>query len=157
MTFFYSCSANGQGTHEIDFIPYTVLNKFWFLSASRAVHRLELKAGCTGYLMEFNSGFYHPKDKSASEWLRKASRKNYCGPEMHGFEKLFNILSSISREYTDREEGFMDIIKANPEIFFIEFVRQGPNPNSLSINISAYMQERFRRIFRVCGKTYYHL
>ena len=74
--------------------------------------------------MEFNNKFYHPKDKFSSQRLRKASNKNYCKLEVKRFERLHDILFHIFQDYTCKEDGFLEIIKASLEIFFIEFVRQ---------------------------------
>lgn len=141
--FFVLLLKNGSGSHEIDFTPYQVLDNSIFFLRPGQVHQLELKADSTGYLVEFNNAFYHPKDKSSSWRLRKASNKNYCKLEANRFEKLQDILTNIFREYTTREEGYLDIIKASLEIFFIEFVRQSTNLNIISTNAGSYAQERF--------------
>lgn len=150
--FFILLLKNGNGSHEIDFTPYQVLDNSIFFLRPGQVHQIELYADCTGYLMEFNNEFYHPKDKSSSQRLRKASNKNYCKLEVNRFEKLQQILSHIFQEYTSREEGYMDIIKANLEIFFIEFVRQSPNPKNISKEISSYTQERFEEFLELLEK-----
>lgn len=150
--FFILLLQNGRGSHEIDFTQYQVLDNSIFFLRPGQVHQLELNADCTGYLMEFNNEFYHPKDKSSSQRLRKASNKNYCKLEVNRFEKLQEILTHIFQEYTNREEGYLDIIKANLEIFFIEFVRQSSNPNSISTNVSSYTQERFEEFLELLEK-----
>jgi AraC family transcriptional regulator, transcriptional activator of pobA len=147
--FFILALQNGNGTHEIDFTPYKVLNNSVFFLRPGQVHQLELKAGCTGYLMEFNTEFYHSKDKLSTQRLRKASNKNYCKPGINGFEKLHAILTYIFQEYTGKEEGYQDIIKANLDIFFIEFVRQSPNPKGTSTNVNPYTQERLEEFLEL--------
>src|SRR5205814_5951122 len=87
--------------------------------------------------------FYHPKNKQSTQRLRKASNKNYCKLEINMFKKLHEILTYIFQEYTGMDEGFQDIIKANLDIFFIEFVRQSPNPNGETTIVNLYAQERF--------------
>ena len=150
--FFILLLKNGKGSHEIDFTQYQVLDNSVFFLRPGQVHQLELNAECTGYLLEFNNEFYHPKDKSSSQRLRKASNKNYCKLEVNRFEKLQEILTHIFQEYTSREEGYLDIIKANLEIFFIEFVRQSQNSNSISPEISSYIQERFEEFLELLEK-----
>ena len=150
--FFILLLKNGKGSHEIDFTQYQVFDNSIFFLRPGQVHQLELNADCTGYLMEFNNEFYHPKDKSSSQRLRKASNKNYCKLEVNRFEKLQEILTHIFQEYTSREEGYLDIIKANLEIFFIEFVRQSQNSNSISPEISSYTQERFEEFLELIEK-----
>ncbi len=151
--FFILLLENGGGNHEIDFTPYQVLDNSIFFLRPGQVHQLELNADSAGYLMEFNNEFYHPKEKSASQRLRKASNKNYCKPEVSRFDKLRDILSHIYQEYISREEGYLPIIKANLEIFFIEFVRQSPNPNSLLPDVSSYTQERFEEFLELLEKN----
>src|ERR1700686_2980976 len=56
--YFILALQTGTGTHEIDFIPCAVLNHSVSIMRPGQVHQLQLKAGCTGYLMEFNSAFY---------------------------------------------------------------------------------------------------
>lgn len=147
--FFILALKHGEGNHEIDFTVYKVLDNAVFLLRPGQVHQLTLKAGCTGYLVEFNTGFYHPKDKPSSQRLRKASNKNYCKLEIKRFEKLHEILTCIFHEYTVREEGFQDIIKANLDIFFIELIRQSPNPKRPSTNINPYSQDRLEEFLEL--------
>lgn len=113
------------------------------------VYKLELKAGCTGYLVEFNSEFYHPKDKSSTQRLRKASNKNYCKLEIKIFEKLHAILTSIFQQFSGKEEGYRDVIKARLDIFFIEFVKQSLNPKGASTNVNPYTHERFEEFLEL--------
>ncbi|HMJ46699.1 MAG TPA: helix-turn-helix transcriptional regulator [Ferruginibacter sp.] len=150
--FFILALQKGTGNHEIDFIPYMVVdNSVFFLRPGQA-HKLDLKPGCTGYLLEFNSEFCHPKDKSSSQRLRKAGNKNYCKLETGRFEKLNSILTAIFEEFTTREEGYLDIIKASLDIFFIEYVRQSPDPKGLAITAKSYTQDRFEEFLELLDK-----
>jgi AraC-like DNA-binding protein len=150
--FFMLALQNGKGTHEIDFTTYEVLDHSVFFLRPGQVHQLELKAGCTGYLVEFNAEFYHPKDKSSGLRLRKASNKNYCKLEVNRFDKLYALLTAMFREFIEKEEGYQDVIKANLEIFFIEFVRQSANPKSSSTIANPYTQERFEEFLELLDK-----
>lgn len=147
--FFIIALQKGGGSHEIDFTIYNVLGHSIFCMRPGQVHQLQLNAGSTGFVMEFNAEFYHPANKLAAQRLRKASNKNYCKLEIKRFEKLYAILTNIFEEYTAREEGFQDVIKANLDIFFIEFVRQSTNPNSPSININPYAQSRLEEFLEL--------
>jgi AraC family transcriptional activator of pobA len=147
--FFILLLQKGNGIHEIDFKEYEVLDNSVFFLRPGQVHQLELNSNCTGYLMEFNEEFYHPKDKSSSQRFRKASNKNFCLLEITRFDKLSQVSKHISQEYTSKEAGYLDSVKANLEIFFIELVRQSPNPNSISPDASAYVQERFEEFLEL--------
>jgi AraC family transcriptional regulator, transcriptional activator of pobA len=150
--FFILVLQKGKGNHEIDFIPYTVLDNSVFLLRPGQAHKLDLKEGCTGFLMEFNSAFYHPDGKSSIQRLRKAGNKNYCRLEAGRFSKLNGILTAIFEEYTAREEGYRDMIKANLDIFFIEYLRQSPNLTSQAITANPYTQDRFEEFLALLDK-----
>jgi len=150
--FFIIALQKGDGTHEIDFTTYDVFDNSVFFMRPGQVHQLQLKADSAGYIVEYNSEFYRPKDKLSTQRLRKASNKNYCKLEINRFEKLLGILTYIFQEYTGKEEGYLDIIKANLEIFFTEFVRQSPNPNGPSTNVNPYTQDRFEEFLDLLDK-----
>jgi len=151
--FFVLLLKDGKGSHEIDFTEYEVRDKSVFFLRPGQVHQLELDADCSGYLMEFNNAFYHPKEKSSSQRLRKASNKNFCLLELNRFTKLQEVLTNIYQEYTSREDGYLEIIKANLEIFFVEFVRQSPSPNNISAILNPYTQERFEEFLENLEKN----
>ena len=140
--FFILALKNGAGTHEIDFTSYQVLSNSIFFLRPGQVHQLELKAGCSGFLVEYNTEFYNPNTKLSIQRLRKASSKNYCKLETGRFEKIHGTLNAMFLEYRNKEEGYKDVIKANLDIFFIEFVRQSPNPNGPVLALNQYTQER---------------
>ena len=141
--FFLLALQNGNGKHEIDFTEYEVQNNSIFILRPGQVHQLQLKAGSTGFLAEFDAAFYHPKDNLANQRLIKAGNKNYCAFEAERFKKLQDVLAYIFNEYTAKQDGYIDVIKANLDIFFIEFIRQSSNPNDTSKKVSNYTQERF--------------
>lgn len=148
--FFFILAVNdGSGTHDIDFISYPVQSNSVFFIKPGQVHQLELKAGCTGYLMEFNSEFYHPINKTKIQRLRKASNKNFCQFDNDNFLKLSLILKYIFNEYADKQESYQDSIKANLDILMIELVRQGRISEISTIVTHPYTQERLEEFFEL--------
>jgi AraC family transcriptional activator of pobA len=141
--FFVLLVQRGSGQHIIDFTPYPVADDVVFILRPGQVHELKLMAGCTGYLMEFSTGFYHPAESSAGQRLRRASNSNCITPGAERVDRLMVLMDAIFREATLHENDYDDAIKAGLDIFFIEFNRAG----SLSpVNVSAsnpYLQERF--------------
>ncbi len=150
--FFILALKKGKGLHEIDFVEYEVLDNSVFFIRPGQVHQLQLKAGSTGYLVEFNNDFYQPKDKLSNQRLRKASNKNYCELETARFDKLQAILGSMLDEHTAREEGYQEVIKSSLDIFFIEFVRQSANPKGAPSVANSYTQERFEEFLELLDK-----
>lgn len=153
--FFILAVQTGKGIHEIDFIAHKIIDRTIFILRPGQVHQLTLKAGAIGYLIEFDNEFYHPNEKASVQRLRKASSKNVCQPDPDRFEKLNAILSGIFEECTNRQDGYRDVIKASLEIFFIEFVRQDPEPTSHERHISSYTQERFEEFSQLL-ETHIH-
>ncbi len=129
--FYVLVLEKGSGEHSIDFIPYVVSDHSVFFMRPSQVHMLTLKKGSTGYLMEFNSNFYSPLDKTANQVLRRVSNKNFCLIDKERFKKITFILRGIFHEYTSREPRYLEVILASLEIFFIELLRQSPEPSNL--------------------------
>jgi AraC-like DNA-binding protein len=151
--FFVLLIESGSGSHEIDFTPYPVRDHSVFFLRPGQVHQLALNVGCTGYLVEFNNEFYRPAGQEASRRLRKASNINYCQLEVNRFNKLQSTLNNLFQEYAGREEGYLEIIKANLEIFFIQLVRQSPATSiSVTAGVSPYAQERLEEFLDLLEK-----
>jgi AraC family transcriptional activator of pobA len=141
--FFVLALQKGQGIHEIDFIKHHLQDNTIFILRPGQVHQLELKADCTGYLLEFDTAFYQPKNSITDQGWRTTMNKNYCEVEVSRFKKLLSTLSNIFNEYTDKEDGYVQAITANLDLFFLEYVRQSRNLNNTSKNTNNYSQERF--------------
>lgn len=121
--FFILALLKGKGDHTIDFIPYKIKNHIIFFMRPGQVHQLNLKAGSTGYLIQFKKDFYLTNDKDSGLLLRKASSKNIHLPDVKTFNKLYSILTAIFRESNTKEEKYSEVINASFNIFFIELVR----------------------------------
>lgn len=138
--FYVLVLKKGTGTHAIDFVPYEVCDRAVFFMRPGQVHQLLLKAGSTGYLMQFRQAFYFPHDRASGQLLRKAGTINHCRLHADGFQKLQVLLASISEEYTGKQERYEEVIKATMGIFFIELIRQQcQNPSD---HAELYKQER---------------
>jgi AraC-like DNA-binding protein len=138
---------NAAGSHYIDFIRYESGDNSMFFMRPGQVHELVLKAESTGYLMQFNSEFYFPKDTASNQLLRKASNVDHYQLNVDGFRKLHSILTNIFQEYAEKNQRYEDVIKANMAIFFIELIRQqksGPLHHA-----SLYMQERLEKFLEL--------
>lgn len=96
--------------------------------------------------MEFDLSFYQPKNTITDQRWKKASSKNYCELEAARFMKLQSILTSVLNEFTSKQDGYIEAIKANLDLFFIEYIRQSRNPKSIAKVESDYSQERFEEL-----------
>lgn len=141
--YFLLALQQGKGMHEIDFIPYPIQHHSIFILRPGQVHKLALQAGSTGFLMEFDLTFYQPQHSISEQRWKKASSKNYCEVAAAKYLKLHSILENILTEFAARQEGYTEVIKANLDIFFIEYIRQSRNPKEIEKPETAYTQERF--------------
>ncbi|MGB5029930.1 MAG: helix-turn-helix transcriptional regulator [Chitinophagaceae bacterium] len=147
--YFVLAVQKGKGIHEIDFVQYKIHDNTVFILRPGQVHRLELKAGAAGFLLEFDLAFYQPKNTITEQRWRKASGKNYCAVEAARFMKLHSFLSNIFKEISAMQEGYSEAIKASLDLFFIEYIRQSRNPKSIATIKSSYTQERFEELVRL--------
>jgi AraC-like DNA-binding protein/mannose-6-phosphate isomerase-like protein (cupin superfamily) len=147
--YFVLAVQNGSGIHEIDFVQYPVQANAVFILRPGQVHKLVLTADTKGFLLEFDLSFYQPKNTIAEHRWKKASSKNYCEVEAARFQKLHTHLATIFHEYSLKQEGYIEAIKANLDLFFLEYIRQSKNPNSIAKSENGYIQERFEEFVRL--------
>lgn len=147
--YFVLAVQHGTGIHEIDFVQYPVQANAVFILRPGQVHKLELTADTTGFLLEFDLSFYQPKNTIAEHRWKKASSKNFCEVESARFKKLNTHLSTIFDEYSLKQEGHVEAIKANLDLFFLDYIRQSRNPDSIAKSESGYIQERFEELVRL--------
>ena len=147
--FFILALETGRGVHEIDFVPYEVHADTVFILRPGQVHQLELTADSTGYLLEFDTAFYQPHSARAEQWWKKGVSRNFCKVEEGRFRKLLSLLATIFTECNAKQEGYLEAIKANLDLFFIEFVRQSAHPQQVSAGTNNYTQDRYEELLRL--------
>lgn len=147
--YFVLAIEKGSGEHEIDFVKYSVHDHSIFILRPGQIHRLELGADSIGFLMEFDLSFYQPKKSINEHRWQKAASKNYCEVQAAKFNKLFSFLKSSFYEFTQKQEGYAEAIKANLDLFFIEYIRQSRNPGHITKTDNNYSQERFEELLRL--------
>jgi AraC-like DNA-binding protein len=106
------------------------------------VHKLLLKAGSSGYLMEFNMEFYHVQSRGTNRTLQQASQINLCKTSKASFRNLYSILKNIFNEYQEQREGYEEVIRAQLDIFFIEFMRNRQRAAPTKNSSGSYEQSR---------------
>ncbi len=140
--YFILALRKGSGVHEIDFISYEISDNSIFFLRPGQVHRLRLNAGSEGYLMEFAKDFQLSSGGNSNPLLRKAANKNCCQLAEGESTRLSEILHSVFEEYTDKRDGYQEIIKASIQIFLIELLRQRQNKENVPTATNRYSQER---------------
>ena len=153
--YFILALIKGKGKHTIDFITYEITDYSIFFMRPGQVHQLSLNKGCTGYLVQFSKDFYRPGNKTDQQLLRSASNKNFCKLDLKKSNNLFNILSYIYKEYTEKEKMYFDIIKANLSIFFVELTRYRVNQIKSENKNSKFPQERLDEFLELLENNIY--
>ncbi|MTI86328.1 MAG: helix-turn-helix domain-containing protein [Balneolaceae bacterium] len=138
--FFILALDKGAGEHEIDFDDYNICDRSVFVMRPGQVHQIKLHAGSTGYLIQFNTGFYYPESQTSRQLIRRASSTNLYQFEAANFRKLQAVMDGMFEEYSEKREKYQDVIKAKLKIFFIELIRQ--NDDTTLNHTSIYKQER---------------
>lgn len=147
--YFVLAVQTGKGIHEIDFEQFNIKDHTVFMLRPGQVHRLELTAGSKGFLMEFDLSFYRPQNSITDHRFKKASGKNYCAVDATRFTKLHSFLENAFHEFSAKEDGFMEAIKANLDLFFIEYNRQSRDPGAIDKSRSGYAQDRFEELIQL--------
>lgn len=140
--FFILALERGSGTHEIDFVDYPVKDRTIFILRPGQVHKLQLQLGSRGFLVEFDSEFYHPTDEVSRHRLAKATARNFCEFESDRFGRLMGLLEDLFQELNAKQEGYYHVIQASLSIFFVEYVRQSHHPQVASTH-KTFVQDRF--------------
>lgn len=144
--FFILFVKKGKGHHQIDFINYEVGNYSVFFIKPGQVHELMLKKGTKGYMLQFTTDFYNPREKNASTILRKVSSKNHCQITDSRFDRLETLIQTIFNEFSEKQDRYFDVIKSYLEVLFVQLLRQSDNPNQLPTETKLYAQERLEEL-----------
>ncbi|ESU19005.1 AraC family transcriptional regulator [Flavobacterium cauense R2A-7] len=135
----------GSGFHEIDFINYPINDYSVFLMKPGQVHRLNIKTGSKGYILQFNKEFCFSTENLSKMLLRKVNHLNFCQLNSLKFEKLTKILDYINDEYTNKYDDYNTVIQANLSIFFIELIRHRNKTNKEFHQGNPYKQEKLEK------------
>lgn len=149
--FFYMLVLKkGAGSHEIDFTKYKITGNSLFFMRPGQVHQLRLKTGSSGYLVEFNSDFYHSLDKTSGQLLRKASSMNFHRFKNDEFNTVYSILTTVFHEYNNKQERYQEAIKANLDILFIQLIRKCIQ--CIANNSNSYIQSQLEKFCALLEK-----
>jgi AraC family transcriptional regulator, transcriptional activator of pobA len=147
--YFIMILKKGEGEHFIDFVPYNIKNHSIFFLRPGQVHKLVLKKGSTGFLMQFKKDFYHLNDSDSRILLRRAGGKNFCQLDSEQFIRINEIMTNIQREYINRKERYAEVIKANLSIFLIELFRHRQNNKEMMNNNISFTNDRLDELYEL--------
>lgn len=139
----------GRGAHEVDFTRYEVHDQSIFILRPGQVHRLTLKAGSRGFLLEFDPSFYQPANRVTDQRWKKAAARNCYKPGAQKFRKLNGLVKAIFDEFTAKAEGYAEAIGANLDLFVIELTRQSDERGISAEPGTNYANDRFEELLRL--------
>ncbi|RXQ95862.1 helix-turn-helix domain-containing protein [Ancylomarina salipaludis] len=137
--YFILAIEKGDGEHQVDFANYPIKDYSIFFLRPGQVHQLLLKAGSKGYLMGFVPSFISTENKQKRRAFRLASLNNYYQLDAKTYRKYIPILECIFNEYANKELMYLESIRANLDLLFIELFRHTKNAN-ISTGNNAYVQ-----------------
>jgi AraC family transcriptional activator of pobA len=144
--FFYLLALKtGLGTHNIDFIPYTVSDYSIFTMRPGQVHGLTLNSGSSGYLLQISKEFINLHADALKQLSTKVFRVNHHQLSHEEGTQVINILADINQEYSSKKAHFELVARANLSILFITLIRQH---NTIQAQ-GHYTQERLEKFLEL--------
>ncbi|SDK91630.1 AraC-type DNA-binding protein [Pedobacter sp. ok626] len=148
--FFYILIVEkGSGQHEIDFKNYEIKDYSVFMMRPGQVHQLDLKSGSTGYLIQFKTDFLYAHNNASQNHLTKLIQFNFYQFERDTFGKINSTLSEALNEYTTKEKGYQEVLKANLSILLIELLRKRQYKVLPTVSPSPYAQEKLEQFLEL--------
>lgn len=135
----------GEGFHEIDFVNYEIKNYSIFFIKPGQVHKLFLKKGSVGFILQFDKEFSSSTNSFSQSLLKKINHLNICLLSPSSLEKIYYSLNYIYDEYKKQQPDYIELIKANLNIFFIELIRQRNSLNKESQGAHLYKHQKLEK------------
>ncbi len=152
--YFLLVVTKGEGTHECDFRPHAIQAHSMYTMRPGQVHRLDLKAGSTGYILQFKADFLATHEQGARLVLRRAGHMEVfnAGAERH--DELMVLLDRIARELASQEQRQMHIVRAYLSAFLADLVLRAPAV-TLANGGNGYAQERLEELLELIEARVY--
>lgn len=118
--YFILVLTQGEGVHECDFRSHALQPHSIYAMRPRQVHRLELKAGATGYFLQFKADFLATSEHGARLVLRRAGHVEAFHTDAQRYAELTLLLDRIARECAAGRESHLHIVRAYLSAFLAE-------------------------------------
>ncbi|WP_196890438.1 helix-turn-helix domain-containing protein [Aureivirga marina] len=137
--FFLLILEKAKGLHKIDFVDFSVASNTIFFIRPGQVHELLLEPKTKGFLLSFSSNFYVPKNYSKEVFQHIIQQNSYVLTKEQ-MENLLSVSKNIYEEFTKKEEGYLEVIKANLDVFYIQLKRFTQKTDSIEKQNNSYEQ-----------------
>ncbi len=140
--------TTGEGMHECDFRPHTLEPHTIYSMRPGQVHRLELKLGSTGYILQFKADFLATGEQGARLVLRRTGHIEVFHTDAERYGELVMLLDRIARTFAAQQEGYLHIVRAYLSAFLADLVLQAPSHAHVS-SAKGYAQERLEELLEL--------
>ena len=114
----------GEGFHEIDFVNYEIKNYSIFFIKPGQVHKLFLKKGSIGFILQFDKEFSSSTNSFSQSLLKKINHLNICLLSPTSLEKIHYSLNYIYDEYKKQQPDADFSGAKDPGVQFVRKVYQ---------------------------------
>lgn len=146
--YFLLVLTTGSGMHECDFRPHVLKPHTIYTMRPGQVHRLELKAGSTGYILQFKADFVATIDQGARSVLRRAGHLEAFHTDADRYGELLMPLDRIARSYALQQEAQLHLVRAYLGAFLADLVLPAPGHAPAS-DAKGYAQERLEELLEL--------
>lgn len=144
--YFLLVVSEGAGMHECDFRPHTIEGRTIFSMRPGQVHRLDLKAGSTGYILQFKADFLALGDQGARLVLRRAGHLEVVRMQEARHAALLMLLDRIAEECATGKQARLQLVRAYLGAFLADLVLCVQEPAN---DASGYAQERLEELLEL--------
>lgn len=146
--YFLLVLTSGSGKHECDFRFHQLTPQSIYTMRPGQVHRLELKAGSTGYILQFKADFLATNEQVPRMVLRRAGHLEAFTADAERYAELTTPLDRIAGELASPDGRQMNIVRAYLGAFLADLVLRVPASETAS-GANSYAQERLEELMEL--------
>lgn len=146
--YFLLVLTTGEGMHECDLRPHELEPHTIYSMRPGQVHRLELRTGSRGYILQFKPGFIVPNEPGTRQVLRRAGHLEVVHTSAGRFAELLVPLDRMAREYAAGRQGHLQIVRAYLGAFLAELVLCTPTAVPAG-RTNGHAQERLEELLEL--------
>ncbi|MFN8408318.1 MAG: helix-turn-helix transcriptional regulator [Flavobacteriales bacterium] len=144
--YFLLVVTQGSGMHECDFRPHPIEPHTIYTMRPGQVHRLQLQADCTGYILQFKSDFLALGDQGARQVLRRAGHLEVQRIQVKRYDALLMLLDRIAEEYGAGKQARLQLVRAYLGAFLSDLVLCTPEASDQG---NSYARERLDELLEL--------
>nr|WP_246495339.1 helix-turn-helix domain-containing protein [Streptomyces zagrosensis] len=146
--------TSGTGTHVIEHIPWRLRPPHLCVIAPGQVHYWAGVRDLQGWVVLFTDDFLlaHPGDRVA---LRRLAERPWLHPEPGTASALAALISDMGREFREREDGFITVLRSYLHVLIVRAQRLpgAPPPEEEAIGRSAVVARQFAQLLTMHTRT----